>query len=251
MWRYGVVHVAVIYSVYQFFGFYYGIVALLALIYCIDKLLDKFGYERLVSGDLLLTLEAPNQNHNIGGYFTINKIKFEEFRQGVYKRAILNLRKMSMIQIERFGFKLWKDVDRELSINQILEWKANLKTEVEWLEYLNNILDENMDYSKPLWEFHFVENFSKHLSVIIVRTHHSFTDAIGFASMMSWMNDDQFIHKIDKKFPSLSLIQKLILILITPFYIIYAMIVTAGITSDPNSATINDLNLFILIIKTQ
>ena len=99
-----------------------------------------------------------------------------------------------------------------------------------------------MDYSKPLWDFHFLENYTNDSSLIIFRAHHSFSDAIGFATILSCMNDNQFVHRIDKKAPSVNLIQKAILALITPFYIIYSMIVTSRIVSDPKVACINELN---------
>ena len=76
-----------------------------------------------------------------------------------------------------------------------------------------------MDYSKPLWEFHLVEDFSDDLSAVIVRMHHAFTDGVGFVSMMSCMNDDKFKLKIDKKFPEPSLFQKFIFLLLTPYII--------------------------------
>ena len=241
IWKYGVGHAAILWTTYHYLGFFYGLIWLTVLVCIIDALLDKLGYQRLIAGDLLLTLEPPNQNHNIGGYFTIKKIKFEEFREQVYSKAILNIRKLSMIQVERFGFKLWKDTSPQLAINQIKVSNVSIQTEEQCLEYLSSLLNENMDYSKPLWEFHFIENYTNEWSLIIVRTHHSFTDANGFASMMSWMNDEQFIHKIDKKFHEINILQKLILIIMTPFYIFYAMIVTAGYSSDPNIALMNSV----------
>ena len=172
----------------------------------------------------------------------MKKITFEEFRQTVYKKFILNIRKASMIQIKRFGFKLWKDTNKETARNQILLWKFKFKTESELMEYSNNIWNEDMDYSKPLWEFHFIENFTDGSSAVVLRIHHSFCDAVGFAIIMSWLNDDQFANKIGKKLPSINLIQKAILALITPFYIIYSMIVVSKIVSDPKVACINELN---------
>ena len=96
-------------------------------------MLDLFGYIRLSSGDLLTTFEGPNQNHNCGGYFIMKKITFEELRQTVYKKIILNIRKASMIQIKRFGFKLWKDIDKEKALNQILLWNYKIKCKRELL----------------------------------------------------------------------------------------------------------------------
>ena len=74
------------------------------------------------------------------------------------------------------------------------------------MEYTCEHMQEYMDFSRHLWEFHLVEDFSEDLSAVIVRMHHSFIDGIGFVSMMSWMNDDQFKLKIDKRFKEHSIL---------------------------------------------
>ena len=115
---------------------------------------------------------------------------------------------------------MWKDIDAETSKKQIIKCDKKIKSPEDWMNYAWEIMNEYMDFRKPLWEFHFVEDYSDDLSAIIVRLHHAFTDGIGFVSMMSCMNDDEFKLKISKSFKEPSLLQKLVVLLLTPYYII-------------------------------
>ena len=124
------------------------------------------------------------------------------------------------VLVEKLGFKFWKDIHPDKALEQVIKCTKPIKSSEEWMEYACEIMQEYMDFSRPLWEFHLVEDFSEDLSAVIVRMHHSFTDGIGFVSMMSWLNDDQFKFKIDKRFKEPSIFQKLIVLLLTPYYII-------------------------------
>lgn len=119
MWRYGVLHVVLITTAYYFFGFMYGILFIIGFVLAADFILDKFGYQRLNYGDLVMSMEMENGNHNIGGYFEMQKIDFDTFKQQVYERGILHIRKLKQIQVKKFGISLWKDTDNETAKHQI------------------------------------------------------------------------------------------------------------------------------------
>ena len=241
MWQYGILHFVVLFAAYYTFGFLWGTVSLILFVYVTDYILDILGYQRLITGDLIMSYEIPNRNHNIGGYFIMKKIEFGEFREEFYQRGIMNIRKLRQIQISRFGIKFWKDIDPKIAKNQLIKCEENIKTQEDWINYSNRLMQEYMDYSKPLWEFHLVENYSGDLSAVIVRMHHSFTDGVGFVAMMSWVNDDKYKIKMDKKFHEPSLIQKLIICLCTPYIIVWWLWRNMHVNSDLNSAKWNDL----------
>lgn len=50
-----------------------------------------------------MAFERGKANHNIGGYFEIEKLAFEEFEKNIYERGVLKLRKMSQILVNRYG----------------------------------------------------------------------------------------------------------------------------------------------------
>jgi len=100
----------------------------------------------------------------------------------------------------------------------------------------------DMDFSKPLWEFDLLEDFSDDLSLVFGKMHHSFTDGIGFSSMMSLLNDEDKRFKMDKKFPEASWKTKLYRILMTPYFIISTLIKYHYLQSDPNTNKMNEIN---------
>ena len=161
MWKYGVLQLALIIFAYYYFGCILGAIFLVAFVYASDFILDKLGYQILNAGDLFMSYEAPGKNHNIGGYFIIKKIGFEEFKEQIFTQAVLKLRRFKQIQIEAFGFKFWKDVSADLCKSQIMKIQKQLKNDKELLEYNAELLDAYMDYSKPLWEFHLLEDYRK------------------------------------------------------------------------------------------
>ena len=97
MWEHGIVHLCILMFAYYNFGFIYGLLFIIAFIYVADLILDKMGFERVVVGDLFMSFEKPNKNHNIGGYFLIKKLKYENLQQEMYKRGILRIRKLRQI----------------------------------------------------------------------------------------------------------------------------------------------------------
>ena len=111
----------------------------------------------------------------------------------------------------------FKCIDPKIAKNQFMKWKENIKTRDDYINYSKILIREHMDYSKPLWEFHVIENYSDDMSDVIFRMHHSLSDGVGFVSMMSCVNDDKFSLKINKEFTQLNFFQRLILTVWSPF----------------------------------
>ena len=221
MWKYGVLQITLILAAFYFFGYIFGLAFLVAFIYAADFVLDKLGYQILNAGDLFMSFEAPGRNHNIGGYFLIKKIGFEEIKNEIYTKAVVNLRRFRQIQVERLGFKFWMDISAVDCKGQIKKIGRKLKTTQEWVDYTAELLDEYMDYSKPLWEFHILEDYSKDESLVIVKMHHSFTDGVGFVSIMCLMNDEENRFKMPKMFKEATIATKIKRLLMTPYFLYF------------------------------
>jgi len=48
-----------------------------------DYILDKFGYERFNFGDVSMSHEMPGINHNLGGYFVMERLDFPTFKKEI------------------------------------------------------------------------------------------------------------------------------------------------------------------------
>ena len=129
----------------------------------------------------------------------IEKINYEEFEQTFVDRALCKIRKLRRILVFKLGIPLWKDISIQDAMHQITKEEAVLKSHEEIMEYCTKLAEEKMNMDMPLWEFRIVENYTSNTSLIIYRTHHCFMDGVGFASLMSVINDNQFASKLNRK----------------------------------------------------
>jgi len=214
---------------------------MIVLIKVTDMLLDKLGYVRFNHGDLLLIFEKPGVHQNIGVYFTIKKIGYEKFKEEIYNRGILQIRKLSQIRAHFLGMSFWKDTNFEIGKAQIKKCTKDIKTDQQCVEFVNVLLNEQMPLDKPQWEMYFLEDFSEDSSVIFVNMHHCFSDAMGFVSLLSFMHDNQFSFKLDKKFPIVNMFERIFFIFFGPIYSTFAVVRALLIPSDKESVKINEL----------
>ena len=147
--------------------------------------MSRLGYTRLTAGDYAYTFGEEVRNNNICGYIEIEKVKFEEFKQHFIDRTFNHIRKMSQIRVNILGVYFWKDISKNIAENQIMRIKQNLNTDEDVVSYLNQITDQNMDVNRPLWEIRILENYTETTSIVMTRLHHSFTDGLGFVSLIS------------------------------------------------------------------
>ena len=92
MWEYGVLHFSLLFTFVYTFGCMYGLVLLALFVIVADYVMDKMGYVRLSFIDMLMWFEEGGCNHNLIGFFEIEKIKFEEFEQMLFERGIMNIK---------------------------------------------------------------------------------------------------------------------------------------------------------------
>ena len=111
----------------------------------------------------------------------------------------------------------------------------------EVLQYWSELINGNMSLDKPLWEFHVIEDYTKDTSMVLARFHHSFTDGIGFISLMSWLNDNKYNIKNTKVIPKLSLVQNILLTLAIPYYLYKVQSNSSSISTDIKAAKIQEL----------
>ena len=191
--------------------------------------------------DHMMCFDNEGYRHLLTGYFEIEKIKFKDFEQMFYERAILNIRKFSQIRVNIWGVIWWKDGDRENARKQLMKEQRKLNNEGDVLKYCEELINGNMDLDKPLWEFHVFEDYSKDTSMVIARFHHWFTDGIGFISLMSWLNDNKYSIKNTKSIPKLSIFQSLLLILATPYFLYKFQNDSNKISTDSKAQKVREL----------
>ena len=61
-------------------------------------------------------------------------------------------------------------------MDQIIKDDTKLSSHEEILDYLVVLSNKNTDWTKPLWEFRVVENYTEDTSLILYKFHHSLMD---------------------------------------------------------------------------
>ncbi|CAI2367753.1 unnamed protein product [Moneuplotes crassus] len=242
MWEYGLFHLFVILTSYYLFGVLYGVCFLIVFVLAADKALSAIGYYRLSFGDLSLAYEYPGALNNLAGYFIMEKVDYPTFKNHFYQRAVLRIPKLRSVLVSKLGVYFWKDVGPQAGEGQLVKSSKSIKTEQECLKHCEDIANTKMDYSKPLWKMSLVEDYSATESVIFVSLHHSFTDAGGFLSLISSVNDEGKNVKVDKTFPKVSIFYRLYIILIGPWYSSYLSFINGRYATDAKASAINNIN---------
>ena len=180
--------------------------------------------------------------NNIGGYFEIEKLNYEEFNKIFYERAVLQLRKLRQIRKRILGVYYWKDIDANLAKQQIIKCKEKLTNENQVRDYLCKLINEDMDINLPPWEFYLIEDYSQKSSMLITRIHHSFTDGAGFVSLMSFLNDEKFMAKNTKSIPKYGIFMVILQWIMTPIFSIYVLLSTKSFKTDNIAAKIREVS---------
>ena len=87
----------------------------------------------------------------------VDKFNFKDFQQRIYQRAILKVRKLRQSKIKTLGYYLWKDIDPEIALKQVIDDPKSVKSEEELLEYVNQLLSIPFNKEVPLWEIRIID----------------------------------------------------------------------------------------------
>lgn len=221
MWEYGIIQFLIMGCSFYHFGFLYGVGFIILLVKAIHFILDKMGFELLRFNDVTHFLQEKGTFSNIVSYLVLDKIDFDTFKKHVLSNKLLSNRRMNQKIVRKFGFHLWRDLPTGMTKNQIKNSPKKLKTKQEIIEFANELLITKLDYDKPLWEFHLVEDYSKEHSVLFVRVHHGLVDGVGVLSIMTSFIDDAFSVKNSKSFIQKSFFVDLFFTIFGPFYALF------------------------------
>ncbi|CAI2367328.1 unnamed protein product [Moneuplotes crassus] len=241
MFYYGLTNLTVLYFTYSFLGWLWGTLFLILLVKVGDKILLSCGYLRLNYGDICMSIEKPGINHNISGYAILDKENYSDFNKFIFERGVKKVFKLRSIFVKKLGILLWQDQGPQAGRDQIKLCTEEIHDEDSLCHFAEKICNLKMDYSKPLWEFHFIENYSETQSAMVMRMHHTCADGGGIVGLFSAMNDPDKRLKISKEFPKIGFVQDLVLTFICPIYSVYLLAKKALFHSDKEASKINEL----------
>ncbi|MEP7156979.1 MAG: wax ester/triacylglycerol synthase family O-acyltransferase [Betaproteobacteria bacterium] len=138
-----------------------------------------------------LRMEHPNNLMMIIGIMVFKeKLDFKKLQATLEQRFLAYPRFKQKAVQDPTG--AWWENDKNFDIKNHVR-KAQLpgkagKKELE--EYVSQMAGQSLDFTKPLWQFHLVENYRGGGSALLTRIHHCYADGIALISVMLAMTAD-------------------------------------------------------------
>lgn len=134
--NYGILQAILLLAMVYFFGVIKTILGLIILFRIIIKVIDTFGYQFAVGQDIIHFFDSEKAIPNLVGYMEIKKIDFFQLASvNLYKKGIMNIRKLRQIPVNIFGFFLWKDIDSDQAIKQVFKIDDSFESENDVIAY--------------------------------------------------------------------------------------------------------------------
>ena len=152
-------------------------------------LLDR---ERMSGVDTAwLRMEHPTNLMMIVGIMVFKeKLDFKKV-QATLEQRFLSFPRFKQKAVQDPTGAWWED-DKAFDIRNHLK-KAKLPGRAgkkELQEYVSQMASAGLDFTKPLWQFHVVENYKGGGSALLTRIHHCYADGIALISVMLSMTGD-------------------------------------------------------------
>lgn len=140
-----------------------------------------------------LHMESPTNTAMITGVLMFEEpLDFERFRATVEYRLLLHDRFRQRVHEPDFnlGLPSWEDdpdfdLDRHIQRVELPEPGDQAALQ----ELVGSLMSTQLDFSIPLWQFHFVENFNGGVAVI-ARLHHCIADGLALMQVLLSLTDE-------------------------------------------------------------
>ena len=143
------------------------------------------GRERMTGVDTAwLRMEHPNNLMMIIGVMIFKeKLNHQKFIATIQQRFLTFKRFKQKASQDPTG--AWWETDKNFDLaNHVKKAKLNGRgTKQDLEDFVSQLASEPLDFTKPLWQFHLIENYHGG-SVLIPRIHHCYADGIALISVM-------------------------------------------------------------------
>lgn len=240
MFEKGILHLSIYILLLYYFGFWCSFIAIPILLNIFDFWAGLLGYYRMNGNDLAMTFVSETGWTNISGYFVMQRTDFEGFKRCIVQRFIDRIPRASQVITKILGVYFWKNSDKEVAKKNIILENKIIKTKDELNKLQQMYALVQLDRSKPMYEFRFIKEFRKDESAVIYIINHAYWDGMGFASLMSWLSDDQFSAKNVKELYEPHFLKRFLLSFFTPFVFIKSDLLKDKVVTSPEAERIRD-----------
>ena len=157
----------------------------------LDFLMPKKKDSERISGidTAWLRMERPTNLMMITGVMIFaERLDYERLREVIESR-FLKYRRFSQRAVQKAGGAFW-EVDPHFDIGRhVLRTALPGQADKAELQHLaSDLMSTPLDFSKPMWQFHLVEDYQGG-SAVILRIHHSYADGIALIHVLLSLTD--------------------------------------------------------------
>lgn len=137
-----------------------------------------------------LRMEQPTNLMMITGIMTLDEsISYERLVDTIRTR-FLSFRRFGQKAVDSPRGAYWED-DRDFDIHAHVRRAAlpGLADKAELEEFVSDLASTPLNNSRPLWQFHYIENYVDG-PVVVTRIHHCYADGIALVEVMLTLTDD-------------------------------------------------------------
>lgn len=152
-----------------------------------------------------LRMERPTNLMMITGVIVLEHALDVEVLKRTVEARFLSFRRFRQRAVELSGQWYW-EVDETFDINWHIRRAALVSPagKAELQEYVSNLASSPLDASKPLWQFHLIENYDGG-AALVMRIHHCYADGIALVQVLLSLHDTSAHAKHHKPHPPTTL----------------------------------------------
>ena len=136
-----------------------------------------------------LRMERPTNLMMITGVIVLEHALDVAVLKRTVEARFLSFRRFQQRPIELSGQWFW-EIDENFDINWHIR-RAALPApagKAELQEYVSNLASSPLDQSKPMWQFHLIENYNGG-GALVIRIHHCYADGMALVQVMLSLHD--------------------------------------------------------------
>jgi hypothetical protein len=199
--------------------------------------------------DIIFFLEKPN-NHTIWTACIIlgkeskensdeSKLNSKKFISDILMPKIIKGKDIFRTKmVDYFGYKFWRvSPENEETMKQVIKKITVIDTKFESQDDLANYMQELQSSSMPFdefqWDFKIAENYQKDQLIIFCRIHHGLCDGMATMMLLASIDGNKNLSAIPQM-KDITILNKIILFVLSPFYFIHSLYVDLLIQNDPS-----------------
>ena len=134
--EYGIMQLCILFAMYYYLGLLWTVASLFAFFQILGVVIDYFGFQFAVGQDIIHFFDSEKVIPNCVGYVEMKKLDYNTLRnENLYKKGIMNVRKLRQIPRNILGFFLWQDVSSEKAIQQVSALNDTFASESDVIKY--------------------------------------------------------------------------------------------------------------------